>query len=99
MFPSYVSKLTITCKLDCDNCDCEKNTISQITQFSFLSVRRNRNTTQFDFQERRNCESCENCYIEDFFFEKLINRNWILDFHNFSYLGQNEPEKYALNQN
>ena len=32
------------CKMDCDNCDCEKNTISQITQLSFLSVGRNRNT-------------------------------------------------------
>ena len=46
------------------NCDCEKNTISQITQFSFVSVGRNHNTTQFDFQEGRNCE---NYYIGDFF--------------------------------
>jgi len=39
------------------NCDCEKNTISQITQFSFLTIGRNRNITQFDFLEGRNCES------------------------------------------
>ena len=45
------------CKMDCENCDnceiancdCEKNTISQITQFSFLTIGRNRNITQFDF--------------------------------------------------
>ena len=53
--------------MDCENCDCVKNTISQITQLSFLSVGRNRNTTQFDSQEGRNCESCENYYIEVFF--------------------------------
>ena len=68
------------------NCDCEKNTISQITQFSFLSVGRNRNTTQFDFLDGRNCESCENYYIEELFPEKLVKRNWILDLQNFSYL-------------
>ena len=66
------------------NCDCEKNTISQITQFSFLSIGRNRNITQFDFLEGRNCESCENYYIEGFFFEKWANRSWILDLKNFS---------------
>ena len=76
--------------MDCDTCeianyDCEKNAISQITQLSFLSVGRNRNTTQFDSQEGRNCESCENCYLK-FFFEKSVNRNWILDFQNFSNL-------------
>ena len=63
------------CKMDCENCeiancDCEKNTISQITQFSFLTIGRNRNITQFDFLEGRNCESCENYFIEGFFFEK-----------------------------
>ena len=80
------------CKMDCENCDnceiancdCEKNTISQITQFSFLSIGRNRNITQFDFLEGRNCESCENCYIQGFFFEKWANRSWILDLQNFS---------------
>ena len=59
------------CKMDCENCDnceiancdCEKNTISQITQFSFLSAGRNRNTTQFDFLEGRNCEIAKNCEI------------------------------------
>ena len=46
-----------------------KNTISQITQFSFwVSVAI---ATQFDFQEGRNRESCENYYIEDFFFGKM----------------------------
>ena len=81
--------------MDCENCDCVKNTISQITQLSFLSVGRNRNTTQFDLQDGRNCESCENYYIE-VFFEKLVNRNWILDFQNFSNLGKNEPERICL---
>ena len=80
------------CKMDCENCDnceiancdCEKNTISQITQFSFLTIGRNRNITQFDFLQGRNCESCENYYIEGFFFEKWANRSWILDLKNFS---------------
>ena len=56
------------------NCDCEENTISQITQFSFVNVGHNRNTTQFDFQKGRNCESCENDYIEDFF-----EKNWLIE--------------------
>ena len=66
---------TQSCKMDCENCDnceiancdCEKNTISQITQFSFLTIGRNRNITQFDFLQGRNCESCENYCIEVFF--------------------------------
>jgi len=84
--------------MDCKNCDnCEKNPISQLTQFSFLGVGRNRNTTQFDFQEGRNCESCENYYIE-VFFEKLVNRSWILDFQNFSnfIFGSNWTRKDTL---
>ena len=52
----------------------KKNTISQITQFSFVSVGRNRNTTQFDSQEGRNCECCENYYIEDF-----VLKNWSIE--------------------
>ena len=57
--------------MDCENCELRlrKNTISQITQFSFVSVGRNRNTTQFDFQEGRNYENCENYYIEEKFFK------------------------------
>ena len=45
------------------NCDCEKNAISQLTQFTFLSAGRNRNITQFDFLEGRNCEIAKNCEI------------------------------------
>ena len=64
------------CKMDCENCDnceiancdCEKNTISQITQFSFWSVDRNRKIKQFGFLDDRNCENCENYFIEEFFF-------------------------------
>ena len=55
--------------MDCDNCELrlrKKNTISQITQFSFLTIGRNRNITQFDFLEGRNCE---NYYIDGFLFE------------------------------
>ena len=75
------------CKMDCENCEFRlgKNTILQITKLSFLSFGRNRNTTQFDSQEDRNWERCENYYIEEFF-EKLVNRNWILDFQKFSNL-------------
>ena len=54
------------------NCDCEEIAISQITQLNFL--------------EGRNCENYENDEIEEFFSEKLVNRNWILDLQNFSYL-------------
>ena len=45
------------------NCDCEKTAISQLTQFIFLSAGRNRNITQFDFLEGRNCEIAKNCEI------------------------------------
>jgi hypothetical protein len=59
------------CKMNCEklriceiaNCDCEKIAISQLTQFTFLSVGRNRNITQFDFLEGRNCEIAKNCEI------------------------------------
>ena len=56
------------------NCDCEENTISQITQFSFVSVGRNRNTTQFDFQVGRNCESCEIIILKIF-----LEKNWLIE--------------------
>ena len=75
----WIAKIAIIAKLRL-----RKNTISQITQFSFLTIGRNRNITQFDFLEGRNCESCENYYIEGFFFEKWVNRSWILDLQNFS---------------
>jgi len=52
----------------------KKNTISQIKQFSFLSVGRNGNTTQFDFLKGRNRESCQNYYIEEFFL-----KNWSIE--------------------
>ena len=96
------------CKTDCENCDnceiancdCEKNTISQITQFSFLTIGRNRNITQFDFLEGRNCESCENYYIEGFFFENgpigvgfQISKIFQIQ---ISYLGNHEPERIRL---
>ena len=42
------------------NCDCKKIAISQLTQFIFLSEGRNRNITQFDFLEGRNCEKLRN---------------------------------------
>ena len=38
------------------NCDCEKIAISQLKQSIFLNAGRNRNITQFDFLEGRNCE-------------------------------------------
>ena len=50
--------------MDCDNCELRKKT-------SFLSVGRNCNTTQFNSQEGRNCESCENYYTED-----ILLKNW-----------------------
>ena len=40
-----------------------KIAISQLTQFIFLSAGRNRNITQFDFLEGRNCEIAKNCEI------------------------------------
>ena len=87
------------CKMDCEklriceiaNCDCEKIAISQLTQFIFLSAGRNRNITQFDFLEGRNCESCENYYIEKIF-EKSIETGFQLISSNknsqFSQLSQ-----------
>ena len=68
------------CKMDCENCDnceivncdCDKNTISQITQFDFL--------------EGRNRERYQNYYIEEFSFEKWVNSGWILDLQNCSNL-------------
>ena len=43
--------------------DCEKNAISQLTQFIFRRKGRNRNITQFDFLEGRNTEIAKNCEI------------------------------------
>ena len=45
------------------NCDCEKLTILQLTQFIFLSAVRNRDITQFNFLEGHNCEIAKNCEI------------------------------------
>ena len=62
--------------------------IAKKTPFSFLSVGRNRNTIQFGFLEGRKLRKllCDIIYIDEFFSEKLVNRNWILDPQNFSYL-------------
>ena len=54
--------------MDCEklrNCELRlrKIAISQQTQFIFLSAGRNRNITQFDFLEGRNCEFAKNCEI------------------------------------
>ena len=59
------------------NCDCEKIAISQLTQFTFLSVGRNRNITQFDFLEARYREIAKNREIG----EKpiLISRIQLID--------------------
>ena len=74
----WIAKIAIIAKL--------RIAIAKKTQFSFLSIGRNRNITQFDFPEDRNCESCENYYIEGFFFEKWVNQRWILYLLNFSNL-------------
>ena len=71
----------------------KKNTISEITQFSFLSAGYNRNTTQFDSQEGHNFKSCENYNIEVFLKKWSIKAGfWIFRIFQISYLGQNEPE-------
>ena len=62
------------CKMDCENCDnceiancdCEKNTISQITQFSFLTIGRNRNITQFDFYKVAIAKVAKIIILKDF---------------------------------
>ena len=68
------------------NCDCEKIAISQLTQFIFLSAGRNRNITQFDFLEGRNCEIAKNCEnnkkLKAFVFKSENSKNTILDFKN-----------------
>ena len=66
----------------------------------FLSVGRNWSTTQFDFLEGRNCESCENYYIE----EKILNSQFsqktqiaIRKFCNFRNFANNTSNSDLIN--
>ena len=79
------------CKMDCEklrfceiaNCDCEEIAISQLTQFIFLSASRNRNITQFDFLEGRNCEKLRKiAKLKAFVFKSENSKNAILDSQN-----------------
>ena len=56
------------------NCDCGKDKISQWIQFS-----RKYKTTQFDFKKVTIAKVAK-VIIMKIFFEKLVNRNWFLDF-------------------
>ena len=89
------------CKMDCENCDnceiancdCEKNTISQLTQFSFLNTVAIAIATQFVFSRRsqfRNCEKIAKVIFYWFFiriFQKLFHRKFfkIRQFMIFQY--------------
>ena len=61
------------CKMDCENCDnceCEKNTISQLTQFIFLNTVAI--ATQFVFLEGRNfaiAKKLRKLFFMDFLYE------------------------------
>ena len=61
------------------NCDCEKTTISQITQFSFLSVGRNRNTTQFDFLEGPKLRLAIAKVAKIIILENFFPKNWSIE--------------------